>query len=148
MRTNRLMAAVVGVVVSATALAGCSVASGYVKEGERVISAQNLRTQYKYITRDWNSLITTADTACAAQAEGEKDDADPTLVEGPALAYASTYRTVWAKYNARMADVFEAGFVGPPGYPKHIPNFDEVTGPNPDFCAVSTHLLELKAEAE
>jgi hypothetical protein len=127
-------------------LTGCSTAAGYVQKGQEIISADNLEEQHDRVIREWRSLTTAADNACAAQAQGDRDDAAPTLVESPALAYAATYRTVWAEYNARTENIFEAGFVGPVGYPKNIPNF--VTGPNPDFCGVSAQLAQLKAQSE
>jgi len=127
------------------ALTGCSTAAGYVKAAEDTISAENLREQYGYITKNWEALIQTADTACAAQGSST-DESGPVLVEGAGLAYASTYRTAVSKYNARQDDVFEAGFVGPPGYPKEIPNY--VSGADPDFCGISSQLFDLKIAAE
>jgi hypothetical protein len=124
---------------------GCSTAAGYVKAAEDTISAENLRDQYKFVTNNWEALIQTADNACAAQGS-TTSDSGPVLVEGAGLAYASTYRTVVAKYNARQDDIFEAGFVGPPGYPKEIPNY--VSGQDPDFCGISTNLIDLKIAAE
>lgn len=145
MRLRRALAAAAAVTLALT-LAGCSTAAGYVAAGEKIISAENMEKQWDYVTRDWNALQTSADNACAASAEATKEDADPTLVESPGFAYAATYRKVWAGYNARMTNIFEAGFTGPPGYPRDIPNY--VTGPNPDFCQISMDLLVLKAEAE
>lgn len=139
-RTTAAFFGVAAVLLAVGVLAGCSVASGYVQKGAEVISADNLEEQHDRVIRDWRALTTAADNACAAQSA----DPDGTLVESPSLAYAATYREVWASYNARTENIFEAGFVGPPGYPKDIPNY--VTGPDPDFCDVSAELAELKAQ--
>jgi hypothetical protein len=141
-----LLALLAAIFVVVVLVSGCSTAAGYVQKGQDIISADNLEEQHDRVIREWRSLTTAADNACAAQAEQDRDPDAPVLVEGPALAYAATYRTVWAEYNARTENIFEAGFVGPLGYPKDIPNF--VTGPTPDFCQVSVKLAELKAAAE
>lgn len=105
-----------------------------------VVGPQNVEKQYNVIIDNWESLTKAADNACAAQASA--GSTDTLLVESPAFAYASTYRTVRAKYNQAFANVFDAGLVGPPGYPREIPNW--TSGENPNFCTVSTQLAELK----
>lgn len=137
-----LAAAFIGIIL----FSGCSVAAGYVQKGAEVISADNLEEQHDRVIRDWRGLTVAADNACAAQGEQDRDEDSPVLIEGPALAYAATYRKIWAEYNARTENIFEAGFVGPIGYPKNVPNY--ATGPNPDFCEVSAQLATLKAGAE
>lgn len=140
---KRVIAALVGVALAAS-LTGCSVAGGYVEKGKKVVGADNMEDQYNRVITDYNSLQTSADNACAAQGDEKKDDSDPVLVEGPALAYAATYRKIWVDYNTRMNNIFEAGLVGPPGYPRRIPNF--TAGTKTDFCSVSDKLVELKLE--
>jgi hypothetical protein len=136
----------VGVLVAAMLLlTGCSTAAGYVKAAEDTISAENYKDQWEFVTNNWEALIQTADNACAAQGS-TTSESGPVLVEGAGLAYASTYRTVVAKYNAQQDNIFKAGFVGPPGYPKEIPNY--VSGQNPDFCNISSQLFDLKLTAE
>lgn len=44
------------------------------------------------------------------------------LVESPAFAYGATYRGIVVDYNRRQKNIFEAGLVGPSGYPKEVPN--------------------------
>lgn len=143
---RKILTGVAGAMLVLTSLSGCSVAGGYVNKGEKVLGADNMEDQYKRVITDYNSLQTSADNACAAQGEQNKDDSDPTLVEGPALAYAATYRKIWVDYNTRMNNIFEAGFVGPPGYPRRIPNW--VSGNDTDFCQVSENLVTLKIENE
>jgi hypothetical protein len=140
MKSPFLLAA--GLLCGATLiLTGCSVAQSYIDKGQEVISADNVEDQYTRVIKGWNGLITSSDNACNAQKTNDPNS--PTFVEDPALAYKATYRNIWVDYNARQANIFKAGFVGPPGYPKKIPNW--VQGPKPDFCAISTNLLELKA---
>lgn len=146
MRRNRLLTAVAGALLVTTALSGCSVAGGYVEKAKKVAGADNMEDQYKRVITDYNSLQTAADNACAAQGEQERGESDPTLVEGPGLAYAATYRKIWVDYNTRMNNIFEAGFVGPPGYPRHIPNY--TAGTKTDFCKVSDSLVQLKIGSE
>jgi hypothetical protein len=146
MRRTRVVTAVASAMLVITALSGCSVAGGYVEKGKKVIGADNMEDQYHRVITDYNSLQTSADNACAAQGGSEKSDDDPTLVEGPGLAYAATYRKIWVDYNSRMNNIFEAGYVGPPGYPRRIPNF--TAGSKTDFCSVSDKLVQLKIENE
>ncbi|RLP73657.1 hypothetical protein D9V32_14090 [Mycetocola tolaasinivorans] len=108
------------------------------------VGPDNVSKQYAVIIENWQSLSVTADNACLAQSAAS-GAGSPTLVESPALAYAATYRNVAARYNAAFADVFKAGLVGPPGYPREIPSYPEAVGASPDFCAVSSNLAMLRA---
>jgi hypothetical protein len=124
---------------------GCSTAAGYVEAAKDTISADNYRDQWGFVTKYWESLTVTAQNAC--RAEGSTvDEAGPTMVEGAGFAYQATYLKVWSKYNARQKDIFEAGFVGPPGYPKEVPDY--TSDPDASFCDISAQLAVIKAEAE
>lgn len=146
-RTLRILAGVAVASAALTGLTACDVAGGYVDKAKQVGGADNMEDQYKRVMTDFNALQTSADNACAAQAEAKKDDSDPTLVESPALAYAATYRKIWVDYNTRMNNIFEAQAVGPVGYPRHIPDY--TGGSNrADFCVIGDKLVQLKADAE
>ncbi|BDZ52604.1 hypothetical protein GCM10025867_48450 (plasmid) [Frondihabitans sucicola] len=111
-----------------------------------VISAPNVKAQTETITKDWAGLVQSADNACSAVNAATTSNS-PTMIEDPAQAYAATYRSIVADYNATMANDFKAKDVAPTGYPTSIPNFDETHGAKPDWCAVSTKLADLKAAA-
>lgn len=113
----------------------------WVKEGSRVVGPKNVTAQYDAVISDWQELITTADNACSVQTKA-KEASDPTVVEDPTVAYQAAYRRVRTDYNSRMQNIFKAKKVGPPGYPRVVPDIPETRGPNADWCAVSEQLLE------
>lgn len=107
-------------------------------EAKRVVSPTNVTEQFDAVITDWQDMQAAADNACAAQ-ESAKQDGDPVMVEDPALAYAATYRRIAVDYNSRQQNIFKAGKVGPPGYPKIAPTVPA----KPDWCTVSTQLREV-----
>jgi len=114
----------------------------WAKEGARVVGPENVTAQYDAVISDWQELISTADNACTVQDQAEKAEGDPTLVENTTTAYQATYRRVRTDYNSRMQNIFKAKKVGPPGYPKVVPDIPETRGPDADWCVVSEKLLE------
>ncbi len=140
----RLVALVGVAVLAATTLSGCGLFNSWVDKGVEIVGPENVQEQFDTIITDWEALTVTADNACIVGSGKAQDDDSPTLVESPVLAYAATYRNVRAEYNAAWDDIFKAGVVGPPGYPREIPNYPEAIGAEPDFCAVSAQLAALK----
>lgn len=141
---KRLLAAVAGTMLAATALTGCSVAQSYVDKAQEKLSADNVEQVYDKVIGSWNALYAAAQNACEVASAGtDNGEGDPTLIESPALAYNATYRTQVAKYNATMHDLFKAGFIAPPGYPRTIP-----VAQSKDYCGTVDKLDELKAGAE
>ena len=141
----RVLLTVVGVtVVIGATMSVVGLATGWGGKAVKVVSPANVQKQYAVIIDDWNSLSKAAYNACMAQG-ATPDPNSPTMVESPALAYAATYRNIQAHYNSAWDNVFKAGLVGPAGYPRHVDTFPELTGPNPDFCAVSMKLNDLRA---
>ena len=134
-------------VVGAFLLSGCSVGQSYINKAEEKLSADNVEKIFDLIITDYNALIQTADTACLVQNQKETDSNSPVMVENVATAYISTYRNLFTEYNAAQADLFKAELLGPPGYPKEIPNWEEARGATPDFCQVSSYLADLKDES-
>lgn len=139
MKKLTISAAVIGML----ALTGCSVATSYVDKGVEKLSADNVEAQFADVIRNWEGLTTAANNACQAGVGSTSEDG-PVMVESAGMAYAATYRNIRQKYNAIQADIFKANLVGPPGYPKEIPNFPETNGGEPDFCAVAEQLYEMK----
>jgi hypothetical protein len=133
------VAVVVGVTLTVVGFAG-----GWGSKAVAIVSPANVEKQYSVVIESWNALSKAADNACMAQGATSTENS-PTMVESPTLAYASTYRNIQARYNSATANVFKAGLVGPAGYPDNVPTFPELTGPNPDFCAVSVKLMDLRA---
>lgn len=130
----------IGVIFIAVGLLGaaCDIIGGYGNEAKRVVGVDNVKEQTDAIITDWESLIATADNACEAQTQASNPD-NPTLVEDPAFAYKATYRKIVVEYNQRQKNLFKAKVVGPPGYPKSVPDLDTV-GPQADWCQVSADL--------
>lgn len=112
---------------------------GYVhswgNEAARVVSPVNVTEQFDAVITDWQDMQAAADNACNAQTAAKRTS-DPVMVEDPALAYAATYRRIAVDYNARQQNIFKAGKVGPPGYPKTAP----VVPAQGDWCGVSDNL--------
>lgn len=108
---------------------------GWFGEAKRVTSPANVTNQYATVIGDWQALITESQNACSAVRAAHSAD-DPTFVEDPALAYEARYRSTRADYNRRMQNIFEAGLVGPHGYPRTVPNLSEN-----NWCTVADGLL-------
>lgn len=107
------------------------------REAKRVVSPANVTQQYDTVITDWQDLQASADNACTAQESADKTTDDPVLIESPAQAYAATYRRIAVDFNSRQQNIFKAGKVGPPGYPKIAP---VVPAAHPNWCAVSDNL--------
>lgn len=118
-------------------------ASNWWQKGVEIVSPPNVEKQYTRIIDNWEGLYASAENACLAIKESDEDS--PTFVESPEAAYAATFRRIVIDYNRRMANLFEAGIVGPPGYPDEIPRS---LGANDDWCEVPLALDDLKATAE
>lgn len=130
--------AIVVFIVLGIVNAACDLAGDYGNEAKRVVGVENVKDQTNAVITSWESLIATADNACEAQTQASNPD-NPTLVEDPAFAYKATYRKIVVEYNQRQKNLFKAKVVGPPGYPKNVPDLDTV-GPDADWCQVSADL--------
>lgn len=107
-RWARWFAAVLGVVLVLGA--GFGVVAWIMSwggEAARITGSDNVREQNTAILDAWESLQATAGNVCSAR-NTTRDDASPTLVEGPAFAYEATYRRIKAAYDRRMGNFFEA----------------------------------------
>lgn len=111
---------------------------GWFNEAKRVTSPNNVRNQYATVIGDWQALISEAQNACSAVRAARSDD-DPTFVEDPALAYEAKYRSTRNDYNRRQQNIFEAGLVGPRGYPRTVPNFPSDTS----WCDIADQLIAI-----
>jgi hypothetical protein len=112
-----------------------------VHETQRVLSVKNIREQRTAIIEDWQQLLVATGNACEA-VNAKPDENAPTLVENPAMAYAATARRARTDYNRRQHNLFEAEKVGPPGYPRTVPDDELMDGPHPAWCAISEKLHE------
>jgi hypothetical protein len=108
-------------------------------EAARVVSPANVKEQYSAVIGDWQDLMVAADNVCAAQ-QATPEEGDPTITESPVVSYQAIYRSVRADYNSHQLDIFEAGKVGPPGYPKSVPVYSDLEGPDGDWCKISERL--------
>lgn len=116
---------------------------GWFGKAADVAGPENVERQYTQVIQDWEALKVAADNACAAS-NTPREAGDPIMVEDPAFAYAATYRRVVQDYNRRQKNIFEAGLVGPAGYPSEVPNLAEAKEPNPQWCKVSAKLDQLQ----
>jgi hypothetical protein len=91
-------------------------------EVKRVVSPDNVRTQFGVLYDNYEALESIAGNVCAAQ----DVQTNNTLLESPEFAYAAQYRRVEAQYNARSRDIFQGKVVGPPDLPKTAPTLEEM----------------------
>lgn len=112
------------------------------KAGE-VVAPPNVEKQFTRVIDNWEALYASAENACLAKSS--TDENSPTFVESPEAAYAATFRKIVIDYNRRQANIFEAGFVGPPGYPKEVPRS---LGTDGDWCNVPAQLDALQDSSE
>lgn len=110
---------------------------------QNVVSPANVTEQHRMVIRDWEGLYSAANNACTIVANHSENS--PTFVEDPASAYAGTFQRIRADYNRRMDNIFEAGIVGPPGYPREVP---ASLGADGDWCSVPVALDALMDYAE
>ena len=99
-------------------------ALGWFSAATKVAGPENVQAQYHGVIQDWNALEAAAGNYCAAKDAPESPNG-PSLVEDPAFAYRAQYLHITVYYNTRQNNIFEAGLVGPGGYPKQAPTLDE-----------------------
>jgi len=118
-----------------------SIGGEAIKETQRVLSIKNIREQRTAIIQDWQDLLVATGNACGASRKPPTEQS-PTFVEGPEFAYAATARKARVDYNRRQNNLFEAKKVGPPGYPRTIPDGALMDSANPNWCNISADLHE------
>lgn len=98
---------------------------GWFNTAASIVSPQNVKTQYHAVIEDYESLKAEAANACAVK-DAARNESSPTFLEDPAIAYEAKYRQTAIDYNRRQKNIFEAGIVGPGGYPKEAPTLTEM----------------------
>lgn len=131
-------ALVVGVLLVGV-LTMVSFAGKWFDKGVDVVSPDNVSAQYESVIEGFNSVQAAAENACQAGTT-EKESGDPVLVEDPATAYAALVRSQVVDYNSRQANIFKAGKVGPPGYPKELPR----PAADEDMCTYADEVASLR----
>lgn len=116
--------------------------SSYVQAGKQIISVQNVKAQRTALIGDWQALLNATGNACDA-INSKQNSNSPTLVEDPAFAYAATVRNIRADYNRRQHNLFEAEVVGPPGYPRTVPDQALMDSPHPPWCKINQDLVSV-----
>lgn len=108
-----------------------------------VVSPQNVQKQHEVVIDHYNSMIAAAGNACTVQqsAAKEKTSKTPVIVEDPTLAYAATFRRIVSTYNSSVDNLFKAGIVAPPGYPKSV---DVNSIDTTDWCMVEGQILNMR----
>lgn len=127
------------VVLLGLLIGGVGWLAGWWGAAKDVTGPANVANQYYQVRQDWQGMITASQNACGAQ-QAVKSAGDPVLVEDPTLAYASTYRNIRTDFNRRQNDIFEAGKVGPGGYPKTVKIFPEELKTPIEWCSIATKL--------
>lgn len=115
-------AAVIGVLILVAIV--LSFVLGWIGKAAEVAGPENVSTQYHQVIQDWNAMEAAAGNYCSAK-NSKPGPNSPELVEDPAFAYAAQYRHITVDYNERQNNIFEAGVVGPSGYPRQAPSLDE-----------------------
>lgn len=137
MITIAILVVVGGVIFGIVGLLG-----GWFQGTKHIVSFQNTSQQYTVVKGDWESMISAAQNACNAQNAAQNSNS-PTLVEDPAFAYKATFFKIRNDYNRRMTNFFEAGLVGPRGYPKVIPSYPAFDNPKASWCRVATGMQQI-----
>lgn len=119
----------IGIVVLSLAISAifgvASWVSSWGGEAKRIASPTNVREQYTEVIGDYKAMEQAAINACDAVAS-KGASSDPSLIEKPDFAYRATYRRIAVDFNRRQNNLFEAGIVGPHGYPKDAPSLAEM----------------------
>lgn len=116
---------------------------GWFSKGVSIVGPQNVERQYEQVISDYEALVAAAGNACTVQTAGEseKNGKSPTLVEDPTLAYQATYRSIEARYNSTVDNLFKAGIVKPAGYPSS----EEIRAiDTSDWCEVEQQLFQIR----
>lgn len=131
---------VAALALAGAAMTGCGVINSWVGKGTEMVSAPHVTEMHELVITHYNALIASSENACnAVTVAGNGRSA--TLVEDPAMAYAATYRAITADYSSALENVFEAGLVGPPGFPSASQVKSVATD---DWCAVAPKLRSLR----
>jgi hypothetical protein len=139
MRGLKIIGAILGVLLVIWAI---GFTAGWFMTGAAVVSPENVKAQHEQVIGKYEAMIAAAGNACTVQqSQPEGSDKSPTLVEKPVLAYAATFRSIAASYNSSVDNLFKAGIVAPPGYPKSV---DIKALDTSDWCTVPDQLAALK----
>jgi hypothetical protein len=114
---------IAAIVVLSVAYIPAHFALGWFSTAANVAGPGNVTEQFHAVIGDWNAMQAAAGNYCQAK-DTPQGPNSPALVEDPAFAYAAQYRHITVDYNERQNNIFEAGVVGPNGYPKNAPSLD------------------------
>lgn len=100
---------------------------GWFGAGTRVVSAENVREQFRDGYTNYESLTAIAANYCSAQTalNATTDPSERTQRITQVAAQEQNYNRVSAAYNAAMADAFRAKLVKPGDLPERAPTFVE-----------------------
>lgn len=108
-----------------------------------IVSPENVKAQHEQVIGKFNSMIASAKNTCTVQKAGTAGGKrSSTLVEDPTLAYSATFNKIVSEYNSSVDNLFKAGIVAPPGYPKSV-ELNELD--TTDWCSVPKQLIALKS---
>jgi hypothetical protein len=125
--TFKWVAVIAGICVALAIIIGTiGWIGGWFSTAANVAGPGNVTTQYHAVIEDYNALQAAAGNYCQAK-DTPQGPNSPSLIEDPAFAYAAQYRHITVDYNERQNNIFEAGVVGPSGYPKQAPSLDAMS---------------------
>ena len=118
-------AALVGIlVITVFALGG-----GWLGAGTQVVSASNVREQFRDGYTNYESLTAIAANYCSAQKAlaATTDPSERTQRVTQVAAQEQNFNRVSANYNAAMADAFRAKLVKPTDLPDRAPTLEQAS---------------------
>lgn len=114
-------------------LRGCNIVGGYVDEGQRVVSVDNVKEQNAEVIRNWEAMKSIALNLCRLEESTQSGENDSQLLEDPSFSYAAQYEEPRQQYQRRMDDIYKARAVrGLPlphnlkEYPRRAPSLEQM----------------------
>ena len=118
----------IGIIIAAIVVLGLvGLGLGWFGAGTRVVSAENVREQFRDGYTNHETLTAIAANYCSAQTalNATTDPSERTQRVTQVAAQEQNFNRVSATYNAAMADAFRAKFVKPADLPERAPTFAE-----------------------
>lgn len=102
---------------------------GWFGAGTRVVSAENVREQFRDGYTNYESLTAIAANHCSAQKalDATTDPSERTQRVTQVAAQEQNFNRVAANYNAAMSDAFRAKLVKPADLPERAPSLAEAS---------------------
>lgn len=112
-----------GIFLAIIAAMAISWSLGWIAVPASIISAQNVREQWRFAYEYDESLQSAARKVCAAEKAVQDSISDEEKIQrrSHALALEQNYARIQAEFNARLRDAFQAKLVAPSDVPQRAP---------------------------